>query len=98
MTSRLGWALAALYALAFVGAYALYVRADGAWPEAEYLYLVALPYTLGVLKLAGVSVDFSPDAPISLIKAALSGVALAYGGGAHVGAAAASAFRAFRRG
>ena len=97
-TSRPGWALAALYALAFAGAYALYVRADGAWPDAEYLYLVALPYTLAMLRLAGGSVDFSPDSPVTLLKAALFGAALGYIGGALVGAAVGWAWRSVRRG
>ena len=97
-TSRLGWALAALYALAFAGAYGLYVRADGAWPDANYLYLVALPYTLAMLKLAGGSVDFSPDAPVSLLKAALFGCGLGYVLGALLGGAAALACRLVRRG
>jgi len=98
LTSRLGWTLAILYALAFVGAYALYRRADGVWPDAEYLYLVALPYTLTMLKLAGGSVDFSPDSPSTLVEAALFGGALGYIGGALVGAAVSLALRGFRRG
>ena len=81
LRSWLGLALALAYALAFVGAYAVYARAGGQWPEAETLFLVALPYTLAMVKLAG-TVDFSGESVASVMKGAIFCCALAYVAGA----------------
>ncbi len=83
LKSWLGLGLALLYACVFGAAYYRYVRADGDWREAQALFLVALPYTLTMVKLVG-SVDFSGDVVASVIKAAAFGCGLAYVAGALV--------------
>jgi hypothetical protein len=83
MKSVLGALLAVLYALAFGVAYFKYASASGQWPEAQWLFLVALPYTLTMLRLVG-SVDFSGESLASVATAATFCCALAYLAGALV--------------
>ena len=77
MKSATGAVLAALYALAFAVAYFQYLGKAGEFLPDAPLMLVALPYTLTVLKLFG-SVDLSGDNPKSVLAASLFCVVLAY--------------------
>ncbi len=79
--SVLGAVMAALYLAAFAGAYYLYRSGAGAWPDSQWLFLVALPYTAAMLRIAG-SVDFSGDALLGVAIACAFGCALAYFAGA----------------
>jgi hypothetical protein len=81
MKSATGALFAALYALAFAVAYFLYIRRASEFFADGPLMLVALPYTLTVLKLFG-SVDLSGDNPKSVAVAALFCMLLAYAIGA----------------
>lgn len=96
LRSWLGLALALLYAIAFAVAFYKYQQADGQWPDAQALFMVALPYTFAMAKLAG-SVDFSGESAASIVKAAAFCSALAYVAGALVGSVLGLGFRAIRR-
>jgi hypothetical protein len=77
MKSATGVVFAALYALAFAVAYFQYLSRAGELFADAPLMLVALPYTLTILKLCG-SVDFSGDNVKSVLAAALFCFVLAY--------------------
>jgi hypothetical protein len=94
--SLLGAVAAAFYAGAFAVAYFEYVRASGQWPDGEWLFLVALPYTLSMMRLIG-SVDFSGDSIESLLFAAAFGCVLAYVAGALIEAIARTLVSGARR-
>jgi hypothetical protein len=96
MGSYLGAAGAAAYALAFAAAFVEYTRASGQWPDAEWLFLVALPYTLTMVKLKG-SVDFSGESVAAVLPAAAFCCALAYAAGAVLEAICRGVFRGARR-
>jgi hypothetical protein len=81
MKSATGAIFAALYALAFAVAYFQYLSRPGVFFADAPLMLVALPYTLTILKLNG-SVDFSGDNLRSVLAAALFCAILAYALGA----------------
>jgi hypothetical protein len=83
MKSATGVVFAALYALAFAVAYFLYLDRAGQFFADAPLVLVALPYTLTILKLFG-SVDLSGDNLKSVLAAALFCVVLAYAIGALI--------------
>jgi hypothetical protein len=83
MKSATGAVFAALYALAFAFAYFLYLNRAGQFFADAPLMLVALPYTLTMLKLFG-SVDLSGDSFTSVLVAALFCAVLAYTIGALI--------------
>jgi len=83
MKSATGAVLAALYALAFAAAYFQYLRRAGEFLADGPLMLVALPYTLTILKLFG-SVDLSADNLKTVLAAALFCVVFAYAIGALI--------------
>jgi hypothetical protein len=80
--SATGAALAALYAAAFVAAYADYLSKMGQWLADIWLVLIALPFTATMRWLAGGSYDFSGDATARVVAAAAFCCALAYVAGA----------------
>jgi hypothetical protein len=94
--SILGAVAAAVYFVAFAAAYYEFVSASGQWPNSEWLFLAALPYTLTMVRLTG-SVDFSGEANLSLLIAAMFGGALAYVAGALIETFARIAFSGARR-
>ena len=83
MRSATGAVFGALYALAFAAAYFQYLRSAGEFFADAPLMLVALPYTLTILKLFG-SVDLSGDNLKTVLAAALFCVVLAYAIGALI--------------
>ena len=87
----MGAALAALYAVAFLAAYFIYLRNAGEFLADAPIMLMALPYTLTSLKVFG-SVDLSGDNPREVLTAALFCAALAYVIGALVETIARAAF------
>ena len=91
MKSLLGFVLAALYAVAFAYAYYKATHGEGDWTAGQWLFLVALPYTLSMVAAFG-DAELSADAPVSIIKAAAFCCALAYGAGAIVETALRSVF------
>jgi hypothetical protein len=93
--SLLGAVAAALYVAAFAAAYFLYLKASGQWPDGEWLFFAALPYTLTMVRLTG-SVDFSGEEISSVLIAAAFGGALAYVAGALVEAVARTLVRGAR--
>lgn len=100
MKSLLGFVLAAVYAAAIGGAYYLATHGGDDWTAGQWLYLVALPYTLSMVAAFG-SVDLSAESTSSVLKAAAFCCALAYAAGAIVEFGLRSifalAFRARRR-
>ena len=95
MKSWFGAIFAVLYALAFGAAYFEYARAGADWTAMHWLFFVALPYTLSMVRAFG-SVDFSGDSIPSLLQAAAFGCALAYLAGAIIEAIARFGFRGAR--
>jgi hypothetical protein len=83
MKSILGLTLVLCVAGAFAVAYWLSIRPGAGWLDAQWLFLLALPYNLASLRLTGAS-DFSPDAPVQVAAAFLVDAAPAYLVGALV--------------
>ncbi len=83
MKSILGLAAALLAAAAVAAAYAYSARPGAGWFDAQWLFVIALPYNWTMLKLAGGS-NFSPDAPLQIIAALIFNAALAYIAGAFI--------------
>ena len=100
MKSLLGFVIAAIYAAAFGVAYYLATHAGDDWTAGQWLFFVALPYTLSMVRAFG-EVDLSADSLTSVLKAAAFCCALAYAAGAIVEFGLRSifalAFRARRR-
>lgn len=94
--SLLGAVAAACYVAAFAVAYYLYFRASGQWPDGEWLFFAALPYTMTMVRLTG-SVDFSGETISSVLIAAAFGGVLAYVAGALVEAVARMLFSGARK-
>ena len=87
MKSILGFLAGLAAAAAVAAAYAVYARPHAGWLDAQWLFLVALPYNWTMLSLTGSS-DFTPDAPGQIAAAAAFDVAGAYVAGAIVEAIA----------
>ena len=96
MRSWLGAILAALYALAFGAAYFAYAYAGSDWTAMQWLFFVALPYTLTMVRAFG-SVDFSGESIVSLVQAAAFCCAISYLAGALVEAILRLGFLGARR-
>jgi hypothetical protein len=93
--STTGAALAALYAVAFVAAYFLYLKNSGQFFADAPIMFLALPYTLTFLKVFG-SVDLSGDNLRQVFEATLFCAVLAYAIGAIVEAIARAALGVLR--
>jgi len=95
LKSATGALFAGLYGLAFAFAYVEYLRRAGQFFADAALLLIALPYTLTVLKIFG-SVDISGDNFGSVLAAALFCAVLAYAIGALLEAIARASLRVAR--
>ncbi len=73
-----GLIFAAVYALAFAGLYADYLRRAGTWFADLPLVLAALPFTLVMRRLNGGSYDFAGDMTARVAAAVVFCCALAY--------------------
>ena len=93
--SATGAALAALYVLAFAGAYAVYLQNSGQFLADAPIMFVALPYTMTLLKVFG-SVNLSGDDLREVFAATLFCAVLAYAAGALLEALARAAFGVLR--
>jgi len=87
MRSILGLLAAACAAAAFAFAYYWAVRPGAGWLDAQWVFLVALPYNWTMLHAAGAS-NFSTDATGEVAGAALFDVVLAFLAGAIIEAMA----------
>jgi hypothetical protein len=94
--SYVGWALAALYAAAFVVAYWLYAQSTGEWLADLWLSLAAIPYILTTRALFGES-EFAADSIPQLLGAAAFCCGLAYVAGALVEALLRGVYRVVKR-
>ena len=97
LSSWTGLVLAALYGLAFVALYVIYLERAGTWFADLPLVLAALPFTLTMRSLNGGSYDFAGDMTARVIVAGLFGCALAYVAGYVAEAAARALVRLINR-
>lgn len=96
LKSIAGAVLAALYAAAFVAAYAHYRGHAGEWFADLALVLLALPFTLTMRFLAGGSFDMTGEDRLKLLAAALFCCVLAWAIGAALEWIARAIFRLAR--
>jgi hypothetical protein len=96
LKSIVGGLFAALYAMAFIGAYIYYREHAGEWFVDLPLVLIAMPFVLTMRFLAGGSYDMTGDDSLKLLAAAAFCCALAFAAGSALEWAARALFRLAR--